>query len=66
MHYSLCTCNIPWMTFSVMNPTYPPNLAIIGLKKEQAVAPIAETSMTFLELYISAKYPPGSIVIMKP
>ena len=49
-----------------MKPPYPAFLAIIGLKKEQMVAPIAETNMTILELYLSAKYPPGSIENINP
>ena len=49
-----------------INPLNPPFLAIAGLKNEQAVAPIAEINMTFLELYLSAKYPPGSIDMIKP
>ena len=49
-----------------INPLNPPFLAITGLKNEQAVAPIADINMTFLELYLSAKYPPGNIDIIKP
>ena len=49
-----------------MNPLYPPVLATIGLRNEQNVAPIADSSMTNLELYLSAKYPPGSIVNINP
>ena len=60
------TWKIPWTILMNINPLNPPFLAITGLKNEQAVAPIAEINMTFLELYLSAKYPPGNIDMIKP